>query len=204
MFLGSSAALFFSIQQQNQLDKKISKIENQLESANKEIQGYQTEIASLRKKLESANKKIQDYQAEIASLRKQLSSSNSSNTNSNNSKYSFNSVEALLKAIKKDPTAYNNVQIKVVGSALKGTTTSGQKALLFDLPSNSTLNSDFDYNYWIWRLEKESSHPQIYFTLTDNIQFTVLSSGDYIKVTGTVRIANNQIYLDNCSYEFAS
>lgn len=202
LVFGLSVILVFTIQQrrstQSCLNEKISQLENKLSASENNLAHYKSQYDTVTNKLASANATIVEYKTEIEALKKQLLASDSTNVNYS---YAFNSVADLMKEIKKNPTSYNNVQIKVVGTAYNGEANNKQETYLFDKPSGQSLNSEFDYQYLIWKLNRDSSNTLISIKIADDIQLAVLSSGDYIKLYGTIRIANGKIYLDQCTYE---
>ena len=110
---------------------------------------------------------------------------------------SFNTVSDLLQAIKHDPYKYANKEIKVKGTLIKQKD-QGISALV-DISVTYTDISVLDgfagrYHY--------RNDPCIDITITDDILNTVAGSGDYMTVYGTVRISDEKIYLDNCTYTY--
>ena len=109
----------------------------------------------------------------------------------------FKTVSDLLKAIKYDPYKYVNEKIQVKGTLIKQDD-SGILALV-DLSVTYTDTSVLDgyagrYHY--------RNDPCIDIIITDDILKTVAESGDYMTVEGTVRISDEKIYLDNCTYTY--
>ena len=99
--------------------------------------------------------------------------------------FAFGSVDELKNAIKKEPKYYNDMQVTV-----KGTAIAYDSVLLVDFSG-----SDFG------TMERyEAKKNSITIIITDDILYSVLETGDYIEVYGTVKISNGEFYLDNCRY----
>lgn len=99
--------------------------------------------------------------------------------------FTFESVDELKVAIKKEPKYYNDMQVTV-----KGTAIAYDSVLLVDFSG-----SDFG------AMERyEAKKNSITIIITDDILYSVLETGDYIEVYGTVKISNGEFYLDNCRY----
>ena len=43
--------------------------------------------------------------------------------------------------------------------------------------------------------------PKITICMSDDKKAVLLDTGDYVNVTGTVKISESEIYLDDCDYE---
>ena len=106
-----------------------------------------------------------------------------------NDPYTFSTVSELKNAIKKNPKHYNNKDITIQGTIMKV----DSDTLLVDF-SGSTLGAMERYE-----IKKDSSR-YIAIVIPDDILSAVLETGDYIKLSGTVRISEGEIYLDNCEY----
>lgn len=116
--------------------------------------------------------------------------------------YFFESVEALLYAIKREPDKYNNTRIKVIGTIQKG-----YDGLLYDtrlvdytmtaeyIPSNTGVADRYDF-----RKILDQSDSKIDFSIASDAQYAVAESGDYVKLYGTVKITRDQIIIDKCEY----
>lgn len=100
--------------------------------------------------------------------------------------FTFESVDELKIAIKKEPKYYSNKQVTVKGTAIAY----DDSFLLADLSiSGVGLMEEF--------YARQNS---ITVIIPDDILCSVLETGDYIKIAGTVNISNGEIYLDNCTY----
>lgn len=108
----------------------------------------------------------------------------------------FGTVSDLLAAIKHDPYHYMDKEVEVQGTLCKF----GSETLLFDRPLTSSSASSSGVAF---RYEAENS-PNIEITISDETWYTVAESGDYFTVSGTVKISDGKIHLDNCTYTFNS
>ena len=108
----------------------------------------------------------------------------------------FGTVADLLSAIKHDPYNYIGKEIQVYGTLCKF----DSDTLLFDRQptSDSSKNTGVAFRY-----EAQNS-PNIEIIIPDKVLYTVIEDGDYIAVSGTVKISDDKIYLDNCTYSFIS
>lgn len=124
--------------------------------------------------------------------------SSCSNEKNKESTTYFGTVSELLSAIKHDPYNYIDKEIQVKGTFCKFE--SDKSALLFD----RSLTSDGDPSSGVsFRYEARRS-PNIDIKISDDILYTVAEDGDYITVSGTVKISDGKIYLDNCTYTLNS
>ena len=108
----------------------------------------------------------------------------------------FGTVSDLLSAIKHDPYHYIDKEIQVKGTLCKFE--SDNIAVLFDLSEALDVKDGVALRY------AARKGPNIEITIPDEIMNTVIESGDYIAVTGAVKISDGEIYLDNCTYTFIS
>ena len=100
--------------------------------------------------------------------------------------FTFRSVDELKIAIKKEPKYYNDMQVTVNGTVIAY----DDSVLLADLSGSGVgLMEEF--------YARQNS---ITIIITDDILYSVLETGDYIEVYGTVKISNGEFYLDNCRY----
>lgn len=124
--------------------------------------------------------------------------SSCSNEKNKESTTYFGTVSELLSAIKHDPYNYIDKDIQVQGTFCKFE--NDKNALLFD----RSLTSDGDSSSGVaFRYEARRS-PNIDIMISDDILYTVAEDGDYITVSGTVKISDGKIYLDNCTYTLNS
>lgn len=110
-------------------------------------------------------------------------------TTVDNDPYTFGSVVKAKDAIKKDPALYENKQITVDGTVIWK---EGSLTL-----SNYRCVGAFEgmQRYYAYRA------PAITIVMSDKKMNTLLEDGDYVKITGTVKISDTEIYLDACEYE---
>lgn len=105
----------------------------------------------------------------------------------------FEKVSDLLKAIKYDPYNYLDKEIQVRGTVCKFES----ETILFDYKDYS-VTSGVEFR----SIALASVHISI--VIPDDILYTVLDSGDYITVSGVVKISDGTIYLSNCTYIYNS
>ena len=113
----------------------------------------------------------------------------SSTTTDDNDPYTFETVSAAKSAIKKDPSFYENNQIAVKGTILKR----DNGIILSDYRGNGKGGAMF-------RVEALRS-PNITIVMFDKKIEALLEDADYVKISGTVKISDTEIYLDICKYE---
>ena len=104
-----------------------------------------------------------------------------------NDPYTFETVADLLTAIKKNFEQYENMQVSVKGSILK------KDDCLFLTQLRGDGGAMFQY--------EALRSTNITITTLNDKAATVLDNGDYVKIFGTVKISDTEIYLDNCEYE---
>ena len=109
--------------------------------------------------------------------------------------YSFSTVANLLAAIKANPYKYANQEIQVKGTLCK-CEGSGNVSSILALVDTAEPPPTFGVAL---RYEVEHS-PNINIKITDDILYSVAEHNDYLQITGTVKISNGEIYLDNCTY----
>ena len=108
-------------------------------------------------------------------------------TTDDNDPNTFENVAKAKDAIKKAPSLYENNRITVKGSIVKRD----------DRIFLSSLRGDGGA---MFRYEAMRS-PNIAIVMADNKMGVLLENGDYVKITGTVKISDTEIYLDACEYE---
>ena len=94
----------------------------------------------------------------------------------------FDSVDELRIAVKKDPTYYNGKRISIKGYA----------------------DSLGPITYLSTKNESGEISSKIRVQITDDIKLSVLGDGDYIDLNGVVTIFNGEIRLDHCTYSMIS
>ena len=120
-------------------------------------------------------------------------------TTDDNDPYTFESVQDLKLAIKKNPEMYENKQVTVKGSILK---TEGQVIVsdaaplhVGDTYNGSSLMAEREFR------QEANAKPNIGIVMSKDNMSTLLDSGDYVKIIGVVTITNFSVYLNNCTYE---
>ena len=196
-----SVAMVFSIKDITKLQKEtkeeISLMQAKLNACESSLKNYKTWYNDSKDELADAKAQISDLQKENKALKDKIANSDPANVKYS---YSFNSVFELMTAIKKNPSAYNNKQVKVVGTIYKQKVSGVESKILLDKNSFPSLSSS-DIQHYIWKAESNEANTLIDIVIADTVMDTVLGTGDYIKLYGTVRISNGEIYLDKCSYD---
>jgi hypothetical protein len=109
---------------------------------------------------------------------------------SNESATSHNDdVKNLLSDIKKDPSLYEDKQITVKGWVCK------REDVIILADYNAVDGAMLRYELEGGKL------PRITICMSADKKAVLLDTGDYVNVTGTVKISENEIYLDDCDYE---
>lgn len=174
-------------------ENKLIRKENELKTTKANLQNKENDLKYIKNELTSAN-------AEIAYWKKKAESSGSDGTVSS---YEFSSVNALLKAIKSNPTAYSNKQVSVYGMILAYARDSQKSIALIDYKGEDVSFTDDLFGYYDARRfkdDKKEAKEAIDVTFSSDLQYTVAETGDYVNLYGTVRITNGEIYLDKCYY----
>ena len=110
-------------------------------------------------------------------------------TTVDNDPYTFGSVVKAKDAIKKDPTLYENKQITVDGTVI-------WKKESLTLSSYRCVGTfEGMQRYYAYKA------PDIMIVMSDKKMNALLEDGDYVKIIGTVKISETEIYLDSCQYE---
>ena len=104
-----------------------------------------------------------------------------------NDPYTFDTVADLKSAIKKKPGQYENKQVSVEGSIV--------------IKDNRVILSDAVGDGGAMFRADALRSPNITIIMINNKTVTLLDDGDYVKIYGTVKISDAEIYLDNCDYE---
>ncbi len=117
--------------------------------------------------------------------------------------YYFESVEKLLYAIKHEPDKYNNASIKVIGTIQTGLESTLYDIRLVDytITSNYIPNTDGVAGRYEFRNELDKSAYKIDIAITNDAQYAVAETGDYVKIYGTIRITRDYIFVGNCEYD---
>ena len=108
-------------------------------------------------------------------------------TTDDNDPYTFETVAKAKAAIKKESSRYENNRITVKGSVLKR--------------DNVIIISDARGDGGAMFRSEALRSPNITIVMADKKMGVLLENGDYVKITGTVKISETEIYLDICEYE---
>ena len=104
-----------------------------------------------------------------------------------NDPYAFDSIANLLTAIKKNLQQYENIQVSVKGYILE----INEQLTLTDVSGKGGAMNRY--------YAKKSANIKLF--MLDHKTITVLDTGDYVRISGTVKISDTEIYLDSCDYE---
>ena len=91
------------------------------------------------------------------------------------------------KRTKKNLDQYENMQVSVKGFVLD----IDEHITLTDVPGDGGVKHRYD--------AKNSA--KITLIMMNEKKMTVLDEGDHVRISGTVKISDIEIYLDNCDYE---
>ena len=198
----------------------INKLESDNSSLQSELNSKESALDTVRTNLINKESELEDTQAELetalANLQDQINSTLywmesstywmnlfiNSDPEDVTYSYSFNSVNELLTAVKDRPWAYNNMQVKVLGT-LYNEYFDVCDPYLVDYENGESFPDNIisgELATYIWMKKKKDANQLIDIILASDTQFTVAESGDSVKMYGTVVISNGEIYLDNCKY----
>ena len=116
-----------------------------------------------------------------------------------NDLYSFATVNDLIIAIKRNPTAYRNKEVTVTGTILKKNT----YIAICDLSYVADLSASLDFSvreYSVYTNCKENNMC-IDIIIYDDMAYAAVTSGDYVKLSGSIKAADGALYLDDCECE---
>ena len=191
--IGLSVTLFFSIRQSLM---RIDTLEGEKTT-------FQERCLSLAKELASAKSTISSLEYENKDLKNKLKETDPEDVDYS---YSFDSVSGLMTAIRKNPTAYKNKQVKIVGSICYHWADKNELKL-FDLKSSDEYVFNVTYasaQRMFWEEDKYLLGELVGVEFRKDSIYSILKDKDYIKLYGTVRIENGEIYLSDCDFEIIS
>lgn len=110
--------------------------------------------------------------------------------------YSFDNVKDFLTAIKSNPYAYYNKNVKVIGWVYKESD-SYETILASDGKIDFSTAGNYEFRY-----VARNENCAVNLTFKTELEYSVLDTRDYVKVYGTVLIDNSgEILLSDCTYE---
>lgn len=112
--------------------------------------------------------------------------------------FSFQNVEELRTAIKKDPDKYNNAKIKVIGTIKKHD--DGFELIDFFVDS-TTSSGDGGLERYELHQEINASNWKIDVYIANEAQYAVGETGDYVKFYGTLHLNKDGVYLSDGQYD---
>ena len=187
-------ALAYTSINQNQLQTDILNKEKDLENMQSTLDDVNKKLNQAQSDLYNAQKDIEEYKSQATYWKDKFTATDPNNVSYS---YEFESVETLVEAIKKAPSEYYNKNVKVLATVYrndKGSIT------IFDTSDEYVTNnmSSIEFLIRLNRTVNLDAH------ISDNMQYAVVASGDFVKLYGTVKTANGEVYLDNCQYDMIS
>ena len=209
----------------NSKESAVKKLEADNSDLQAEVEELRTELKKVKNDLNKAesnlkivNARIKTAESSLANKEAELKNAQSALTNARTDAiywkdkylskdpdnvtyfYEFSSVNALLSAIKSNPTAYNNKQVKVFGMIFTYENNNKKEIALIDYKNEDISFSSNDFEARFFKNSKVEAKEAIEVTLSNDLQYTVAETGDYVNLYGTVKITNGEIYLDKCQY----
>lgn len=192
----------------SQLETNITVLEGDLKVAENNLKRKESALNIANAKISDNNRLLQNKinelktaQSDIEYWKNKYIDADSANVTYS---YEFSSVNALITAIKKNPEAYHNKQVKVFGMLLtyEGYDSNKDYVKFLSLFDYNGENVSFNENYEArsFYYNKIEAKQAIDVTLSSDLQYTVAETGDYVNLYGTVKITNGEIYLDKCQY----
>ena len=186
----------------SQLETDITILEGDLKITKNNLNRKDTDLKIANAKISDNNRLLQNKEAELKAAKadieywktKYMATDLANVTYS----YEFSSVNALLTAIKKNPEAYQNKQVKVFGMIL--TYKISKKTIGLIDYKGENLSSYSEIRAGVFMDKKIEAKSGIEVTLSSDLQYTVAETGDYVNLYGIVKIINGEIYLDKCQY----
>lgn len=180
------------------LQHKMKNTEAELKYTEAKLKNANTSLANTESKLNHTRSELTKALSDATYWKNKYMATDSSNVTYS---YDFSSVNALLSAIKNNPTAYNNKQVKVFGMifAYEHATFNRKEIALIDYKGEE-LSYGSGVQTRFFKNQKTEAKEAIEVTLSSDLQYTVSETGDYVNLYGTVRITNGEIYLDKCQY----
>ncbi len=119
---------------------------------------------------------------------------------------SFDSVKSLYRTIKSSPDQYNNKKIKVFGTVFNYS--SIKLVDITDLSKIKDIDKSSLHSNNLGVAERNMFDSQtgheIELNIKSDAQYAVISTGDLVKLYGTLRIERNKIYIDDCTYSLVA
>lgn len=209
LVIGLSVTLFFSMKNNYgkiaDLEIQNADLQTALANARSSRDAYQSDATDLRKQLQNTyavlSKQQQltaQYQADAEQWKQKLLAYDAENITYSDS---FNSVYDLLMAIKENPNEYNKKTVKLMGTAIKY---DGGTFLIDRSDSEAITPKLSSAKILLLKGKKNEAKQLIEISVKDDLLYTVLETGDYIKIYGTIKISNGNIILDSCTYELVT
>ena len=210
VIIALTAFCVFSIKEKentiSRLETDVNVLESELKSTESKLKRKESDLSIAYAKISDNNRLLQNKEAELKTAKSDIEywKNKYMATDPANVTYSyeFSSVNALLTAIKKNPEAYHNKQVKVFGMILTcnklGKTT--KTVHVFDYKGEDVNFSTSSGDALYLMLTKDEAKELIEINLSSDLQYTVAETGEYVNLYGTVKITNGEIYLDKCQY----
>ena len=112
-----------------------------------------------------------------------------------NNPYLFETVNELIMAIKRNPSFYYNEEVTVNGTILKA---KNYYTAICDLSDISNLSSSLEFDFEVYNIYTKWKEANfcIDIEINDELLYAVVVTGDYVKLCGTVKVADGEFYLD--------
>ena len=209
IIIALTAFCVFSIKEKektiSQLETDVNVLESELKSTESKLKRKESDLSIAYAKISDNNRLLQNKESELKTAKSDIEywKNKYMATDPANVTYSyeFSSVNALLTAIKNNPEAYHNKQIKVFGMIFTYDTENyNRKAIALIDYKGEVLSYDSGFKARFFKNDKIEAKEAIEATLSSDLQYTVAETGDYVNLYGTVKIINGEIYLDKCQY----
>lgn len=171
------------------ITNQLSFTETKLDNAKSSYEKAMSWLESANQSVVEQNKLATQYKNEAEFWKSKYVGTD---TDSTDLQTTFYSTEELVKAIRANPTKYANQKVTVLGTFYIDNSEKG----VFDLPANKEVPT------YVGVAERYYINKSSINTLfKSDSPSTVLRTGDYIKITGTVVIEFDELYLMSCDYE---
>jgi hypothetical protein len=181
----------------------IEELESNLKTANEKIVRKENELSIVQKNYSDIQQNLEKKMNELEEAKKNAEywKERFDNSDPENITYSyeFSSVKDLYAAIKSNPIAYTGQIIKIIGTIYHFDSVFDDSEAVYLYSGNSNdIPTGGGVTASAWIKEKQKLKELIEVRLLSDLQYTVLETGDYVKIYGIVVIYDGDIYLDWC------
>ena len=172
---------------QDELESTESKLnvkENELKTVKVNLKNTQNSLTDTNTKLSNTISSLTDARTDAAYWKEKYMATDPANVTYS---YVFSSVNELYLAIKSNPTAYNNKQVKVFGRILAYEDYNSNKVkvkyiALFDYKGENLSFDSSDYEARYFLRTKAEAKQAINVNLSSDLEYTVAETGDYVNL----------------------